>query len=88
MPVGDLYAAVTSVWFADANTGFIAAKGKVYQTQDGGATWTEKSDGSVAIEKVFGVDARTLWGLAGGAIYHYSPQAAPVTPPPAAAGGR
>ncbi len=88
VPVGDLYAAVTSVWFADAKTGFIAAKGKVYQTQDAGATWTEKSDGSVAIEKVFGVDARTLWGLADGAIYHYSPQAAPVSPPPTAAGGR
>jgi photosystem II stability/assembly factor-like uncharacterized protein len=88
VPVGDLYGAVTSVWFADANTGFIAVKGKVYQTQDAGATWTEKSDGSVAIERLFGLDARTLWGLAGGAIYSYSPEAAPSAPPPAAVTGR
>jgi photosystem II stability/assembly factor-like uncharacterized protein len=72
VPVGDLYGAITSAWFADASTGFIAVKGKAYQTQDGGATWTEKSDGSVAIEKIVGADAHTLWGLAGGAVYRYT----------------
>lgn len=88
VPVGDLYGAVTSVWFADGSTGFIAVKGKVYSTQDGGATWAEASDGSVAIEKVFGTDAHTLWGLAGGAIYHYTTGAAPTTPPPSGTDGR
>ncbi len=88
VPVGDLYGAVTSVWFADGTTGFIAVKGKLYSTQDGGATWTEASDGSVAIEKVFGADAHTLWGLAGGVIYHYTTGAAPTPPPASSNGGR
>jgi photosystem II stability/assembly factor-like uncharacterized protein len=67
--LGEMYGAVTGVWFADASTGFIACRGKVYATKDGAQTWKEVSDGSVAIEKLAGSDARTLWGIAGGAIY-------------------
>jgi photosystem II stability/assembly factor-like uncharacterized protein len=88
VPVGDLYGAVTGVWFADASTGFIAVKGKVYETKDGGATWTEKSDGTVAIEKVFGADAQTLWGIGGGAIYQFTLGAAPAPAPPASSAER
>ena len=71
--LGDIYGAVTGVWFADAGTGFIAARGKVYATRDGGQTWKEISDGSVAIEKIAGADANTVWGVAGGAIYRFVP---------------
>jgi len=86
VPVGEIYGAVTGVWFADATTGFIAVKGKLYATQDGGATWTEASDGSVAIEKVFGADAQNVWGLAGGAIYLFTTAAPPPAPPSAGVG--
>lgn len=71
--LGDIYGAVTGVWFADATTGYIAAHGKVYTTQDSGQTWKEFSDGSVAIEKIVGATASTLWGSAGGAIYRSGP---------------
>ncbi|HXE74196.1 MAG TPA: YCF48-related protein [Candidatus Xenobia bacterium] len=67
--LGDVLGAVTGVWFADANTGFVAAGGKVYMTEDGGQTWKEISDGRVAIEKIAGADTNTLWGIAGGGIY-------------------
>ena len=73
--LGEIYGAVTGVWFADASTGFLTARGKVYATRDGGQTWKEVSDGSVPIEKIVGVDANTLWGIAGGAIYRYTPPA-------------
>ncbi|MGH9787292.1 MAG: YCF48-related protein [Candidatus Acidiferrales bacterium] len=84
--VGELYGAVTSVWFADANTGFITVKGKLYATRDAGATWTEASDGTTAIDKVIGADANNLWGLSGGAIYRYT--AGGAAPPPASGSGR
>jgi len=71
--LGDVYGAVTGVWFADANTGFIAARGKVYATRDGGQSWTEVSDGSVAIDEIVGTDANTLWGIAGGVVYRLAP---------------
>ncbi len=71
--LGDVYGAVTGVWFADANTGFIAARGKVYATRDGGQSWTEVSDGSVAIEEIVGTGANTLWGIAGGVVYRLAP---------------
>ncbi len=71
--LGEIYGAVTGVWFADATTGYIASRGKVYATQDAGQTWKEFSDGSVAIEKIVGASAGTLWGTAGGAIYRSGP---------------
>ncbi len=71
--LGEMYGAVTGVWFSDASTGFIATRGKVYTTQDAGQTWKEVGDGSVAIEKIVGTDARTLWGVAGGAVYKFVP---------------
>ncbi|MGH9779998.1 MAG: YCF48-related protein [Candidatus Acidiferrales bacterium] len=84
--VGELYGSVTSVWFADGNAGFIAVKGKLYATKDGGATWAETSDGTVAIEKVVGIDANNLWGVSGGAIYRYTPHGT-APPPPATDSG-
>ena len=73
--LGEMYGAVTGVWFADANAGFVAARGKVYATRDGGQTWTEVSDGSVAIDEIVGADAGTVWGIGGGAVYRYVPPA-------------
>ena len=75
LSLGEMYGAVTGVWFADANAGFIAARGKVYATRDGGQTWTEVSDGSVAIEEIAGADVSIVWGIANGAVYRYVPPA-------------
>lgn len=82
--VNRFFGVITSLWFADASTGFLAVEGQVHVTRDAGKTWTQVSDATVAIEKIFGIDADNLWGLSDGAVYRFSPTAPPAgsTPPP------
>ncbi|MFQ5695318.1 MAG: WD40/YVTN/BNR-like repeat-containing protein, partial [Terriglobia bacterium] len=82
--VKKLSGTITSLWFADALTAYLAVDGKVYRTQDGGESWEEFSDGVVAIEKIYGSNVKNLWGLTPeGAVYQHAAAAEPE-PEPAA----
>lgn len=78
-----LPAPITSLYFADASTTYLAVQGKVYVSRDGMSKWEQFSEGSVPIQKIYGADADNLWGLSDGAIYRYStlPTAAAAAPP-------
>lgn len=52
---------INDLTFTDTNTGFVASSNGLYQTSDGGNTWTKSQEGGFS--KVFFVDADYGWAI-------------------------